>query len=68
MIQCGFFPARFFSLWRFSRASCASNADFGTVSTFRKAKSRRSAGVPPSGKLIAGGVLIAFNDTSPDLF
>jgi transposase len=53
--QCGLFAARFFSCWRFSRLSARIRASFGTVSTLRKAMSKRSAGVPPSGRSAGGG-------------
>ena len=53
--QCGLFAARFFPRWRFSRVSALTRASFGTVSTLRNAMSKRSAGVPPSGRSAGGG-------------
>jgi len=50
--------ARRFSRWRFSFASSRRIASFGTVSTFRNAMSRRSAGLPPSRRFTGAGRLI----------
>jgi len=62
--QCGLFAARFFSCWRFSRLSARIRASFGTVSTLRKAISKRSAGVPPSGMSAGGGYRIQPHHTA----
>jgi len=62
--QCGLFAARFFSRRRFSRLSSLTMASFGTVSTLRNAMSKRSAGVPPSGRSAGGGNRIRLHDNA----
>ena len=53
--QCAFLLLdRRFTRCRCSFASSCSRASFGTVGTLRDARSSRSAGVPPSGRLCAG--------------
>jgi len=52
------------SLASFRTASCSMSADFDAVSTLRNAISKRSAEMPPSGKLIGGGVLMCLHDNA----
>lgn len=63
--QCACLLDRRLSRWRCSFASSCSRDSFGTVRTLRNAMSSRSAGVPPSGRLCAGGVFISAHVIPP---
>src|SRR5271157_3328414 len=57
--QFSFLLARGASRRRYSFASSHTSSSFGTVRTLRKARSKRSEGVPPSGGSTGGGVFMA---------